>query len=76
MGANEALIKARYSKYAKKLYLRLDQFSIYDIERSIRNYGRYATLSYPGLFPDNIRQMECLNQIRNYRLNFQNFPAF
>ncbi|STX49977.1 Uncharacterised protein [Legionella busanensis] len=48
-GARDALTKAIYGTHAKSLYASLGRFNIDDIERSIRNYGRYASTAYPGV---------------------------
>ncbi|WP_131781983.1 hypothetical protein [Legionella gresilensis] len=48
-GARDALTKAIYDTHAKSLYASIGRFNIDDIERSIRNYGRYASTAYPGV---------------------------
>ncbi len=58
LGARDALAKARFGEHAKKLYPRLGIFSIYDIQRSIKNYGRYAATYCPGISSgDNFHQV-------------------
>lgn len=47
VGARDALATARFRENAKKLFPRLGEFSIDDIERAVRKGGRYAAVAFP-----------------------------